>query len=86
MTQVLVPAFILLLITQFVKWLADKIGVEKSKVMIHGFIFVVAALTIFFKQYWAGFGDWAKNIAIFWSMTVGEYEILKAFYKGLLKK
>jgi len=83
--DVILPSFILLLITQAWKWVTNKFGMEKSKLLIHGFLFLVSLIVACLK-YWNLWDIWAAQFISLWAMASGEYEILKAVIEGVIGK
>ena len=83
--EILLPAFLTLLITQLWKWIADKFGFEKSKLLVHGFLFVVSLIVASMK-FWGYWEIWAPQLISLWAMASGEYEILKAIFEGITGK
>lgn len=83
--EIIVPSFVLLLVTQIWKFLTDRLGVEKSRLLIHGFLFGMSLIVAGLK-YWGIWDSFASSLISLWAMASGEYEILKTIFKSIVGK
>lgn len=67
--------FITMVIIQIWKWMIKKFGIETSRLIIHGGLFIFS-LSYATSKYW---GDWRlllSEFSMMWALASGTYEIL----------
>ena len=81
----LAEGFILMVVTQIWKKIAEKFGVETGRFMIHCFLFAVCLIYSGLRHfgYWDLFGEELIGI---WTTASGSYEVLKTIIEKVINR
>lgn len=83
--NLILPGFLLMLITQIIKIIAKKFGIEWTRIIVHTFLFAISLIYGLLKYY----GYWETFFTAFvgiWVTASGTYEILKTILRPVTER